>query len=72
MGRYSLAHEATAIFGRVWSGLNPPRENGWRLIGQVRFTSNHDPDPAMASIKQDQERKYRLDFNILSYQYAVK
>ena len=67
MGRYSLVHEATAIFGLVGSGLNPPSEHGWRLIGQVRFISNHDPDPAMASRKQHQKRKYRLEFNIQTY-----
>ena len=47
-------------------------ENGWRLIRRVRFTSNHDPDPTMASRKQHEKRSYQLEFKIQTYHYAVE
>ena len=46
-------------------------ESGWRLIRQVGFTGNSDPQPAMASRTQHQHRAYQIEFKILTYQYAT-
>ncbi|WP_250565111.1 transposase [Adonisia turfae] len=54
-----------------WEWIKTALENGWNLIRRVRFTSNHDPDPAMASRKQHEKRQYRLEFKIQTYQYAA-
>lgn len=37
--------------------------DGWQLIQRILFLSNKDPEPAMASRKQHQERSYRLEFH---------
>ncbi|MGK7876455.1 MAG: hypothetical protein AB4426_25120 [Xenococcaceae cyanobacterium] len=47
-------------------------ENGWSLRSRVRFTSNHDPDKAMASRKQHDKRRYRLEFKVHTFQYKVE
>jgi len=36
--------------------------DGWRLIRSVAFSSNKDPEPAMASRTQHHKRLYRLEF----------
>ena len=36
--------------------------DGWRLIRSVTFSSNKDPEPAMASRTQHHKRLYRLEF----------
>jgi len=57
----------------IYSPHEPPptvRYARWTLIRQVRFTRNHDPDPAIASRKQHDKRRYRLEFKIHTYQYA--
>jgi hypothetical protein len=38
----------------------------------VSFTSHHAPDPAMASRKQDEKRRYRLEFQIHTFVYATE
>ena len=53
-----------------WDWVKTALETGWRLIRQVRFTSNRDPQPAMASRKQHQQRTYQLEFTIRTYQYV--
>ncbi|WP_225889353.1 hypothetical protein [Halomicronema hongdechloris] len=35
-----------------WDWVKTALETGWRLIRRVHFTSNRDPQPAMASRKQ--------------------
>ena len=50
--------------GKGWCQLKTALECGWQLIHQVRFIGNHDPDPAMASRKQHDKRRYRLEFII--------
>ncbi|WP_293109250.1 hypothetical protein [Moorena sp. SIO3I6] len=47
-------------------------ENGWQLIRRVRFISHLDPELAKASRKQQEKRLYRLEFKVLTYQYAPK
>ncbi len=43
--------------------------DGWRLIQKVQFTSNTDPEPAMASRKQHEKRTYRLEFKVSTLQF---
>jgi hypothetical protein len=45
---------------------------GWELINDVCFTSHLDPDPAMVSRKQDEKRRYRLEFQIHTFVYATE
>jgi hypothetical protein len=33
----------------------------------VRFTSHHDPDPSIASRKQDEKRRYQIEFQINTF-----
>lgn len=54
-----------------WDWVKAALINGWKLIHDVRFTRNQDPSPAMASLKQHQQRLYRLEFKIQTYTYAV-
>ena len=54
-----------------WEWVKTSLENGWGLIHQVCFTSNHDPQPAMASRKQYEKRQYRLEFKIQTEQYVA-
>jgi hypothetical protein len=43
---------------------------GWRLIRRVAFFSNSDPQPAMASRSQHQQRSHRLEFQVSSVSYS--
>ncbi|MGF1523291.1 MAG: hypothetical protein ACFBSF_13325, partial [Leptolyngbyaceae cyanobacterium] len=52
-----------------WDWVKTALCNGWRLIHRVRFTANHDPDPAIASRQQHEKRTYRLEFKVLTFQY---
>jgi len=47
-----------------WEWVKAALECGWRLMHQVRFAGNDDPDPPMASRKQYDQRRYRLKFTI--------
>lgn len=40
--------------------------DGWRLIQQVHFFSNNDPEPAMASRRQHLKKAHRLEFQPLT------
>ena len=44
-------------------------QSGWRLIHSVAFFSNADPEPAMASRSQHQQRSHRLEFQPHSFSY---
>ena len=54
--------------GTEW--VKAASEHGWRLIRHVRFTHNRDPEPAMASRKQHDQRTYRIEFKIRNH-YAA-
>ena len=54
-----------------WEWVKTALNQGWKLIQQVRLLGNNDPDPAMASRKQHENRVYRLEFKVQTYQYAV-
>ena len=57
-------------FRMGWDWVKTALETGWRLIRRVRFTSNRDPQPAMASRPQHHKRTYQLEFTIRTYQYV--
>ena len=44
-------------------------QEGWQLVQRVRFLHNRDPEPAMASRRQHQQTKQRLEFKIRSFAY---
>ena len=46
-------------------------QNGWQLLQHVRFTTNSDPDPAMASRRQHEKRLYRLEFKVLTFEFKA-
>ncbi|QKD84780.1 hypothetical protein HPC62_17015 [Thermoleptolyngbya sichuanensis A183] len=50
-----------------WDWLKAALENGWPLIRHVCFTHNRDPEPAMASRKQHEQRTYRIEFKVHTY-----
>ncbi|MGL4622794.1 MAG: transposase [Chroococcidiopsis sp.] len=45
--------------------------NGWKLIRSVTFSGNQDPHPAIASLKQHEQRLYRLEFQVKTYSYNI-
>jgi hypothetical protein len=53
-----------------WDWVKTALLQGWQLIDSVCFTHGKDPQPAMASRKQHDERTYRIEFEIRTYQYA--
>ncbi|MDJ0575840.1 MAG: hypothetical protein QNJ65_11825 [Xenococcaceae cyanobacterium MO_234.B1] len=54
-----------------WDWVKAALLNSWKLLNSVVFTGNEDPNPAMASLKQHQQRLYQLEFKVLTYSYAV-
>ena len=54
-----------------WDWVKAALLNGWKLLYCVNFSSNKDPQPAMASLKQHQKRADRLEFKVLTYSYNV-
>jgi hypothetical protein len=59
-----------SYFRMGWEWVKAATLKGWELIRSVRFTSHQDPDPAMASRKQDEQRRYGLEFQIQTFVYA--
>jgi hypothetical protein len=55
-----------------WEWVKASLVNGWRLIRRVRFTGKHDPDPVIASRKQHEQRRYRLEFKVHTFQYNIE
>ncbi len=53
-----------------WDWIKTALFNGWQLIRQVRFTSNHDPEPVIASRLQHAKRTFRLEFKVSTFQYS--
>ena len=54
-----------------WDWVKAALLNGWKLTHSVVFTHNLDPEPAMASRKQYEQRLYQLEFKVQIYSYAV-
>lgn len=55
--------------GRDW--VKASLINGWKLIRSVTFFGNQDPHPAIASLKQREQRLYRLEFKVKTYSYNI-
>jgi hypothetical protein len=56
-----------SYFRLGWDWIKAASLQGWSLIHQVCFTSNHDPDPAIASRTQHHSRLYRFEFTVQTY-----
>jgi len=54
-----------------WDWVKSALLNGWTLLRSVNFSSNQDPEPAMASRVQHERRLYQLEFSVLTYSYNV-
>ena len=55
-----------------WEWVKAVWVKGWELICQVRFLSNCDPEPVMASRKQDEKHRYRFEFQVQTLGYAIE
>jgi len=53
-----------------WEWLKAAGIRGWQIIDDVCFTTHQDPEPAMASRKQHEQRLYRFEFQIQTWQYS--
>lgn len=47
-----------------WEWVTSYVRKGWELLTPAMLQTNRDPDPAMASRKQDSERRLRLEFQV--------
>ena len=47
-----------------WDWVKASFIKGWEVIQSVRFTSNKDPEPAMASRKQHEKRLFQIEFQV--------
>lgn len=54
-----------------WDWVKAALLNGWKLIRSVSFFGNQDPTPAMASLKQYNQRLYQLEFKVQTYSYNI-
>jgi hypothetical protein len=54
-----------------WNWVKTALTRGWNLFLLQSLSSNHDPEPAKASNSQFQWRKYRFEFQVQSFDYAV-
>jgi hypothetical protein len=54
-----------------WDWVKAALLNGWKLINSVVFSKNKDPEPAMASRKQYEQRLYQLEFQVQTYSYNI-
>ena len=52
-----------------WDWVKTSFIKGWEVIQSVRFTSNQDPQPAMASRTQHEKRLYQFEFQIQTVAY---
>lgn len=55
-----------------WEWVKAAAIKGWELICSVCFTTCTDLDPAMASRKQAESRRYRFEFQIQTFVYAIE
>ena len=53
-----------------WEWVKSSMLNRWQLIHSIKFKSNDDPDPAMASQRQYEKRLYRLEFQVQTLDYS--
>ena len=53
-----------------WNWVKTALTQGWELFETLILPSNIDPSPAMASRRQYEKNKYRLEFTVSSFDYA--
>ena len=72
MGRFAIAGQQQVSTGEV-----APTRVHLLLSGlivtaiAVLLFVNQDPEPAMASLKQHEQRLYQLEFKVLTYSYNI-
>ncbi|MBE9044924.1 transposase [Pleurocapsales cyanobacterium LEGE 10410] len=54
-----------------WDWVKAALVNGWKLICSVTFSGYQDPTPAIASLKQHQQRLFQLEFQVQTYSYNI-
>ena len=64
-------HSPSRYFRIGWDWVKAALINDWKLIYSVSFFSYHDPTPAIASLKQYEQRLYQLEFQVQTYSYNV-
>ncbi len=55
----------------VGIGSKPSATRGWKLFSLKSLTSNHDPDPAKASNPKYEQQRYRLEFQVHTFDYPA-
>jgi hypothetical protein len=53
-----------------WEWVKAALLKGWQVISSVGFFSHRDPDPVIASAKQDEQRRLRFEFQIQTFIYT--
>ncbi len=53
-----------------WEWVKAAWLKGWQVISAVGFFTHRDPDPVMASAKQDEYRRLRFEFQIQTFVYT--
>ena len=53
-----------------WNWVKAALARGWKLFPLSTLTGNYDPEPAIASLKKYEQKTYRLEFQVYSYDYA--
>jgi hypothetical protein len=55
-----------------WEWVKAAGVQGWELMNAVCLTGHRDPDPATTSRKQEQNRRHRLEFQLLTFVYTTE
>lgn len=53
-----------------WSWVKTALTQGWELFQTLVLNGRPDPSPAIASRKQDEKKRYRLEFTVRYFDYA--
>ena len=53
-----------------WSWVKTALTQGWELFQTLLLNGRPDPSPAIASRKQDEKKRARLEFTVRSFDYA--
>ncbi|MDJ0588780.1 MAG: hypothetical protein QNJ72_02125 [Pleurocapsa sp. MO_226.B13] len=53
-----------------WNWVKSALAKGWRLFTNLTLNSNCDPQPAIASYRQNQKRFYSREFQVCSLSYG--
>lgn len=54
-----------------WRWVKAALAKGWQLFSPNGLSTQHDPEPAMASRQQQGQRKLRFEFTVRSRSYAT-